>query len=266
MQDRSRRALNLIFALLLFPAANFHGLTGIGRPVGDNAVAVGFSPELPAGYAFAIWGPIFALTLIYAVRQALPSQAGKPLYSAIGWATALSSLANVAWMMLAQTIGNGWWLVVIIFIILAAALTAFLRLKAWPGALDTFDRYVVWPMAAMLAAWLSAAAWIGTASAIRLYRPDLLGLTSGEFAMIVLALVTVLGWSVLRRTRGDAWFAATLVWALAAVTVANATTAGGDRTVATAAAGIALITVAIALLLPVHAARHAGQQERAATH
>jgi hypothetical protein len=257
MRDWLRIWLNVLFALLLFPASRFSVLSGIGRPIQEGAVPRMISPEVPAGYAFAIWGPIFALTAIYAVRQALPGMRDAPLYRAIGWATIVSSAANVTWMMLAQTVGNGWWLVLTIVTILIAAVSAFFGVLRRAGSLDRFDRWIVLPMTGILAGWLSAAVWLNVASYIKQLQPDRFGLSATVFAIAVLAAVTVFGWTILRRARGNAWYAGTLIWALAGVVVANSATVGGDRTVALAAAGVALLTLSIALLLPDRARRAA---------
>jgi hypothetical protein len=42
----------------------------------------------PAGYAFAVWALIFALSLVYAVYGALRANRENPLLRRIGWYTA----------------------------------------------------------------------------------------------------------------------------------------------------------------------------------
>lgn len=249
-----RRTLTLLVAATLFPAAGFHALTGIGAPIGASTT-VGFQPEVPAGYAFAIWGPIFALISIYAVRQALPGQRSNELYGAIGWTTVVSTLLLSVWMVLAQTLGNGWWLVVIFFAALASALTAFFRVLDRLPRLDRFDRWIVLPMTALLAAWSSAAVWLNVSGVVRLWAPDRFGLSNAAFALAVLAVITVFTWSVLRRARGNAWYAGTLIWALVGIVEANGRNPNGEQPVALAAAGVALLTLALALLLPVRTAQ-----------
>jgi hypothetical protein len=64
----------------------------------DAVVDVGpRSPVEPAGYAFGIWGPIFALSLGYAVYQARPAQRRNPLLRRIGWWTAGAFLGTGMW-------------------------------------------------------------------------------------------------------------------------------------------------------------------------
>jgi hypothetical protein len=53
---------------------------------------------VPAGYAFTIWSLIFALSLSYAVCQALPSERESPRLRRVGWLTASAMAATSAWM------------------------------------------------------------------------------------------------------------------------------------------------------------------------
>ncbi len=245
MRSLPRRSANLLLALSLFPASSFAVWSGIGRPVGDIGRVHGFAPETPAGYAFGIWGLIFSLWLIYAVRQALPAYRNHDLYIRIGWATAGASLLNSIWMVLAQAIGNGWWLVMVIWAILACALVAFFRTLAMGDRLDRFDQWIVLPMTGVLAAWLSAAVWLNMSSYIRLIDASRLGLSTTAFALVVLACATVFSWSILAKARGNLFYGLTTLWALAGIIVANVTAADGQRPVAWIAGGIAIATIVL---------------------
>jgi hypothetical protein len=247
MTDIARRSANLIGAALLVPAARFHAWTGIGRPIGEVPGSGTFSPETPAGYAFSIWGPIFVLVIVTALRQALPAYRDHALYRQIGWATAGSSFLNVAWMLMAQTLGNGWWLVLAIFGILAFALVAFFRTLQHSQSLDRFDRWIVLPMTGLLAAWLSAAVWLNASSYLKLLDPDRFGLSPQGFALAVLATIAAFGLTMLVRSRGNLWYAGTLIWALAAVIAANLMRSEGAPVVALAAAAAIVLTVALAV-------------------
>lgn len=246
MSITSRQIANVLLALALFPASSFSSWSGMGRTVGEMSRAQGFAPEVPAGYAFAIWGLIFSLTLIYALRQALPSYRDHGLYQRIGWVTAMSSLLNSIWMVLAQTIGNGWWLVLIIFGILGFALTAFFGVLAEKDRLDRFDRFIVLPMTALLAAWLSAAVWLNTASWVKLMAPERLGLSLAQYALVVLSVAAVFSWAVLARARGNLIYAGTTIWALVGIVVANLSNGGGETLVALAAGILVPVTLALA--------------------
>ncbi|MGH3145475.1 MAG: hypothetical protein ACRDTR_06690, partial [Rubrobacter sp.] len=80
----------------LVVGALFQVLAGFLLPVGEIA---GSTPSLviPADYAFAIWAPIFALSLICAVYGALPAGREDPLLGRVGWPLALAFLLNGGW-------------------------------------------------------------------------------------------------------------------------------------------------------------------------
>jgi len=64
--------------------AVFQVLAGALVPIGEIATRFP-SLVIPAGYAFAIWGPIFLLGLVYAAYQMLPSRREDPLLRRVGW-------------------------------------------------------------------------------------------------------------------------------------------------------------------------------------
>ena len=123
----------------------------------------------PAGYAFAIWGPIFFLCLAYALYQALPSNREQPLLRRVGWASAGAFFGNGLWeivvplrqFVLAQALMVG------VFI---CAGVAYLRLmRSERGVVGTADRWLVVPPLGLLFGWITAANPVSLASeAVRL--------------------------------------------------------------------------------------------------
>jgi len=106
--------------------AVFQILAGALVPVADLVTGVP-SLVIPAGYAFAIWGPIFLLGLVYAAYQMLPSRREDPLLRWVGWPLAGAFLLNGVWevsVLLRQPV----LLQVIIAGILSCAAVAFVRL------------------------------------------------------------------------------------------------------------------------------------------
>jgi hypothetical protein len=55
---------------------------------------------VPAGWAFAIWFPIYLGLGAYAIYQATRAQRTNPLLRAIGWPFVVSSVLNIAWVFL----------------------------------------------------------------------------------------------------------------------------------------------------------------------
>ena len=213
------------------------GLTPIGRSV--NAVP---PPEQPAGYAFAIWFVIFALSVVYAARQALPSQRDNPVYARIGWLTAGAFAANSVWMVLAQVYGNGWYLVLTIWIIWAFAVAATAALAGNRAEWDVFDRWVTVPAMSLLGGWLTAAVWLNTSSYLMMTEIGRLGLEPVPFALVVVGAVTLLGGFVHFALGRISWYALTLAWAFAAVGIANLD--ANPSTIAAPVFGLATLAIA----------------------
>jgi hypothetical protein len=240
----TRALFVLLFAVGNFVTSNLVRLTGVGTPL-DRAVNSGVPPpEQPAGWAFAIWGLIFTLALLYAIRQILPSRRDTALYQAIGWPAAIALLMSNAWMVIAQYYGNTGPLLATMWLYWAFAVIAFFRALAMRPRLDRFDSIVTLPLFAILAGWLSAAAWLNTVGYLRVVNLLPSGLTAtlaAAVTMVVLASMSIL---VLLRARGYVWFGLTTLWALAGIAYGNLY-GSTNREIATLAIGLALIVAAL---------------------
>ncbi|MGF1651012.1 MAG: hypothetical protein ACFCUN_11230 [Hyphomicrobiaceae bacterium] len=217
----TRQLTVLVAAILQFVMPFLPGLIPGFQRVGLSVNPVP-PPEQPAGYAFGIWFVIFVLALVYAVRQALPSQRDNPVYVSIGWPTAIAFGAGAVWMVLAQTIGNGWYLVAAIWAMLAASAVGLVHLLALRTGWDMFERRVTQPMLGLLTGWLTAAAWLNTSSYARLLTGGNLGFTANDLALVVLGAIVATALLGLILTRLNRYFVFALVWALFAVGVQNA--------------------------------------------
>lgn len=242
-KDVLRQALNVLGAI---------GQVAIGFVSDVGAVSDEFgNPIVPAGYAFAIWGAIFALLGVYAVVQALPGQATNYLYRQIGWWTAAATIGNTLWtalftdrsFVLAQ---------VVIFLI---ALCAILALATWADVLavrpaNPIERWVVGLALGLLAGWVTAASFVGLAATLiaRGWANDGTGAVVGGSGLLLFA-GGIAAWVLARASAGPpvGWlaFGAAIIWALAAVVVEQA-----DRSTLVAGTSIAIgIVVALLLLL-----------------
>ena len=81
-----QRAAILLLAVLQVAIPSLPAL-GIGEPIGDQSDSVR-TLITPAGWAFSIWGPLFAGCLAYALFQILPAQTRNSLLARIGWPSA----------------------------------------------------------------------------------------------------------------------------------------------------------------------------------
>lgn len=238
-----RALLVLVFAIAQVIAPQASKIAGFGTPIGEVGGTFPRGPQEPSGYTFAIWGVIFALSLLFAGRQALPGRRDAALYQAIGGAALMLFAAACAWMLVAQFVGNGPALVGIIWLMFLAAARAFFRALAMRPTLDGFDRVITLPLFALYTGWLAAAAWLNTGSVLKLlgvvpptFSPDI-------YAAILLVLIAVVSLLLLRRANGYFWLGATTIWALGGVAHANIALRP-NREIATLAIGLALIVVA----------------------
>ena len=183
-------------------------------------------PIIPAGYAFSIWGPIYAGSLAYAIYQALPAQRARPLLRRLGFPTALAFGATTAWLLVAQRPERVWGTVALILVItggLAAAFRELVRHRRAGGApFARGERYLVVAPLSVFLGWCSVATFANAFSALRAT-----GLTApggAEPALAALAIAAAAGgaaWATV-ASRGNAWYALTVVWALTAIVAANA--------------------------------------------
>jgi hypothetical protein len=217
-----RQILNVLFALTQAFAPFFSEFTGIGKTIEAQAAAdASANPEVPAGYAFSIWFIIFALSVIYAIYQALPHQRDNKLFQRIGVLTEIAFFLSTAWMLIVQIYGDGWVLVAIIIMMLISTLQAFFRFVKCPEPLNAFDRWVIAPLLGLFSGWLSVAAFLNTASMLKASSLHTLSLPTNLFAIIVISSTAVLSLTVIFKSKGNLWYGATILWALVGIIFAN---------------------------------------------
>ena len=240
-RDRVRQLLNVLGALAQVGASAWVAAAGtddFARPTPG-----GDPPTTPAGYAFSIWSLIFAGSIAYAVRQALPRQAARPLFRAMGWGTAVAFLATAAWPLVAQQ--RDWvWATVAIFLVIAWGLGVAVRAVGREASLAPLDRWTVRAPIALFLGWASIASFANVGLALRwsgITRPG------GEtiVAVVLLAAATAVAAWVTVRTHGEAWYAGAVAWGAIAIAVADF---GGWRRAPDPVVGTAaLIATAIVL-------------------
>jgi len=236
----------LIAAPLQPVAGAFSVLTGWGRPIGEMSAATS-TPVIPAGYAFSIWGVIFALSIAFAVWQALPNGRASALASRVRAPLTLAIVGNLAWMITAQLTPNGWHLVALIVVILAGSLWALFASRG-ASAASAFERWVVLPYVGLFAGWVTAATFANVSGAMRASGFDWSGVEGTLAAVVLLAIAGLLVARVLDRTGGSPWYAGAAGWALVAIVVANLERAEGQLLVAAAATLTLLAVLAVSFL------------------
>lgn len=174
-----------------------------------------------AGYAFAIWGVIYLWLLVYAVRQALPQTGESLLIHRFGWPS-VAALLGIGWWVVAAAFDWEAATIVLIFGALAALLIPLLAnagiIRALPRGHR--DRWMtVWPLA-MLAGWLTVAAPLNliTVATGNSWLPEALSPT--VWAILAIALVTVVALGVTQRLRTLA-YGLPIAWGLLGAFVAE---------------------------------------------
>ncbi|HEX2739394.1 MAG TPA: hypothetical protein VHM69_03025 [Rubrobacter sp.] len=245
-RDVARQAANVVGAVFQLGTTAYMGAR-IQEVVDEGSRSL----VEPAAYAFTIWGPIFLLSLAYAVYQALPASRESALFREVGPFTAGSFACTGLWSIfvparqfaLAQ---------VMLLAIFACLAVAFLRLmRSDRGVVGRADRWLVALPLGVFFGWITAANAVSlTSEAVRLGLVE--GGATGEVLLgtIMLLLGGILAASVVLASQagpahGYLAYGATVLWALAGV-VANQYDAS---LVTTAAAAVAAVLVGRALLV-----------------
>lgn len=241
------RYLVVVFALLM-PIVAYLSNQQVFGP--DNGTVSGRYPTLlaAAGYAFAIWGLIFALDIAHALWQLKSrNSADRRLPAAVAAGFALTA----AWMPVFSK--ELFWLALVIIwsawgLLMWAALHpshAPLRSRAdwWWGTLPL----------RLHAGWLSLAVFLNTAQVIVAYRwLDTNAMLAWSLPLIVIAAVLFV--AINARLRGDLAFVAPIVWGLVALAVKQS--GGAEQGAAVMAWMAAALGVALAVQTIVLRRRH----------
>ena len=241
-QDRLRQAVTVAAALAQAILPSLPALTGWGVPIGERANAEGPPLVSPAGYAFSIWGPIFAWCLAYAVWQAMPAQATDPFARRAGWWFAAAMAGDALWAAVFQAGGPAWLTAVILALIAESAIGALARVDATPVPLRRDQLWLLAAPLGLLAGWVSVAAFVNLASALNLAGISALRDPASPLPPALVAAATAAALAVIVRTRPFPTYALAVVWALVAVLARN----GFDPTGITAAVA-ALLVAALAI-------------------
>lgn len=231
------RKLAVILAVAFALGAPAHqGLTGWGLSAGEFA-SDGNTTLRAAGYAFSIWGLIYAGLVGYAIYQALPRNDANPRLAALGWPAAVAIAGCGAWIVASAL--DLKWLTVLIIGAAAATLTSALWRQARVADVATVgERVLAWWPLGLLAGWLTIASAINLLTVLT--AQGLIGPGNALPAALVgiVAVSAVAAW-MLRATRLVA-YAAPVAWGLVAVWVAER----ADKPLVGGAALVAAILVA----------------------
>jgi hypothetical protein len=222
-------AAAVAFAVGPFLAPGFGGFDPALFPVPQDR-----PPVQPAGYAFAIWGPIY-LALLGLAAYGLFARADDAAWDAPRWPLMASLVLGAPWIAVAQTSAS--MATVLIWAMLITALAALTR-SPGPGR----EGWLRAAPVALYAGWLTAASWVSIGLMLAGY-----GVTSATAAAwIALAGAAATAAAVQRALPRAPLYGLAVAWALVAVAVRN----WGESTPLALAAALAAAAMAALALRP----------------
>jgi hypothetical protein len=199
----------------------------------------------PAGYAFIIWTLIYTGCIAYGVFQALPSQRDSEFLRRIGFPTASALLGTAAWLVMAR-LGLIWLTVVCIVWMLISLVPVFLKFRANGTSSTVMERcLVVFPLS-VFTAWVTVATFANTAAALKNTGWADVGLSEPAWTVLMLLAAGLLACGATIVSHGNFGYALTVIWAFAAIVVANLDR--GQSTVVAAISGAAGVMVVMSLV------------------
>lgn len=243
VQRSIAQRIAIILAVIIQVGASYLPELGYGEPISNRSDDLR-TVITPIGWAFAVWGPLFAGSVIFAVWQALPNQRNNALLDRIGWWAVPALGLQGVWA--AYTQFNT--LTAISVVIIACALVsllAILRIMVFvPRQFTRQERLLVTAVFSALAGWLSAATIVNATASLVHY-----GVAGGYEYPLVGALMVLVGGAIaavaVARSMGNPWYALTFGWALLGIYMQ-----GGQQSNAVAAAcGLAAALVVAAVWL-----------------
>lgn len=233
---------------MLVAAAVGTGAFG-GTPVQDlqgGALDADASLLAPATPAFSIWSVIYILLIAYAIWQALPSQRTRDRQRAIGWLVAITAVLNGLWLVLAQFTTLPLTVAGIVLLLVALCVT-FRRTVTEPGR-GVLDSLLIDGVTGLHLGWVSLATVANTAAWLTATGPADWAAAGEIVAVIVLAVVAVIGVGIAWASRWRIAPGLALAWGLSWLAVGRLVTEPQSTVVGIAAIVVAVIVIAVPLV------------------
>ncbi|ERN41706.1 hypothetical protein KR51_00015490 [Rubidibacter lacunae KORDI 51-2] len=185
----------------------------------------------PANYAFIIWGVIYLGLMCFAIYQLLPAQRTNLRLRQLGYAPAIASAAQIAWVQFFLT-GRFDLSLLAMLAILLALIWGYLRAGIGSNRPARLQRWLVCiPMSTYLG-WISVATVANVATVLYERNWTGWGISPAVWTVVVVLLSGAIA-AIVTLRRHDVAFPLVFVWASVAIAVRNhsvpsiAWTAGG---------------------------------------
>jgi hypothetical protein len=217
--DVFRQGANLFFSIAQF-FVTFLPAFGIGIGIGDRAIG-GSSPIEPIYWAFFILFLIFPACIAYGIYQAFPAQRENEILRKIGFYTASAFIGVTAYALVAQFGGSDWILIAIFVLILATLLSALFHLTDYQHRLTQSERYIVLAPISLLTGWVSLAILVNLADALKISGIIKADTVETVFSVFLLFVALLIASFIIRKGKGNPWYAFPVIWGLIGVIIAN---------------------------------------------
>jgi hypothetical protein len=216
-KDTTRQLINLlsvILALTVNVLASALPLNGQNTGEISDRFQVYF---VPAGYVFSIWGLIYLGWIVFTIFQFQPSQTESPRLRRLGYLFAISNLFNAAWLFCWHY--NLFGLSVLVMLALLGSLIAsYLRLDVNRVSVSRREYWSVDVFFSVYLGWITVATVANIADWLYAVGWDGLGISAQVWAVIMLAVASLLGLAMALRRR-DVGYLAVLVWAFVGIAI-----------------------------------------------
>lgn len=175
---------------------------------------------VPAGYVFAIWGIIYIGWIAFTLFQYRRDQKESPRLRKLGYAFALSGVFNAAWLFCWHYNAFGW-SVIVMLALLATLIVSYLRLNVGLTPVSNTEKWSVDIPFSTYLGWISVATIANVTDYLYLINWDGFGITPQAWAVIMLAVASVVG-ILMTLTRRDSAYTFVFVWSFVGIAVKQA--------------------------------------------
>jgi hypothetical protein len=178
------------------------------------------TPITPAGYAFSVWGLIYAACIALAIYQLLPSQQERTVHRQTGWWLAGAFFCAALWVPVFGT--RSLWLAQILILILVGYLVVAARSFVLLGPAPTVAEEVFLRLPVMIyLGWATLAAAAGFAATFRSWGMPASARWVNSIGTLLVIGALIMSFLVVFRLVAVLGFLLTASWALFAVAVAT---------------------------------------------